>query len=186
MLDVIAQYSCVEPGISNLRKSKIAAAVGKCRRTVIRTCNRLEEIGIIAQYKRMRQTGDRRQKSNKIVILHAVEQPQAADVTAECHTEEAPEINSKSSNTIATEGALKRSLPAQLYAALSPYFNDADMYRVVGLLYRAKASVDRAITFENHASAFIDVFKSVVFNYKRGKVRSMAHSGHGDQTQAGV
>ncbi|MGG3693071.1 helix-turn-helix domain-containing protein [Heyndrickxia ginsengihumi] len=170
VLDVLAQYSCVEPGVSYLRKSKIAEAIGKSRRTVIRACNRLEELGIIAQYKRMRQTGDRRQTSNKIVILPAASK---TPVTPECHTEKAPSKNSNFNNTIATNGALKRSIPAQLYAALSPYFNDVEMYKAVGLLYRAKASVDRAITFEDHAGAFIDAFKSVVFSYKRGKVRSL-------------
>lgn len=38
VLEVLAQYSCVDPGVSYLRKSKIAEIIGKSRRTVIRIC----------------------------------------------------------------------------------------------------------------------------------------------------
>lgn len=164
VLDVLAQYSCVEPGVSYLRKSKIGEIIGKSRRTIIRACNRLESLGIIKQYKRMRETGDRRQTSNLIVIQ--------AIVTPECHTEEAPQLNSKSNNTY-SNGALKRAVHSPLYDALSPYFNDGELYRVIGVLYRAKASVDRNITIEDHTTEYIDAFKSVVYSHKLGNVRSL-------------
>lgn len=177
VLDVLAQYSCKYPGVSYLRKNKIAELVGKSRRTIIRVCNRLEELGIIRQYEIRRETGDKRQTSNAIVILPAKKASSHKDDTPATSRQKTPPKDSKDINntiaTAATAGALKRSLPAQLYAALSPYFNDDDMYKAVGLLYRAKASVDRAITIEDHAGHFIDAFKSVVFNYKRGKVRNL-------------
>lgn len=99
VLDVLAQYSCKDVGRSFLAKSTIAELVGKSRRTVIRICNRLEELGIISQHTRKRQTGDRRQTSNLIVIqsvLPTLEKRQSsATVTPECHSQEAPSINSK-------------------------------------------------------------------------------------------
>ena len=102
VLDVLARYSCKELGKSWLAKSTIAEIVGKSRRTIIRVCNKLERLGIIRQYTRMRATGDRRQTSNLIVILPAIEQhgapkchrkettrkSQKKHVTPECHTQE--------------------------------------------------------------------------------------------------
>lgn len=168
VLEVLAQYSCVDPGVSYLRKSKIAELVGKSRRTVIRICNRLESLGIIRQYKRMRQSGDRRQTSNSIVIQPA----EVNDVTPECHSKETPSKNLN--NTISnSNGALKRAVYSPIYNALSPYFNDEEIYRAIGLLYRAKAKVDRSLTVEDYAEEFIDGFKAVVYSYKRGKVRSI-------------
>jgi len=171
VLDVLARYSCKDIGKSFLAKSTIAELVGKSRRTVIRVCNRLEQLGIIRQYKRMRETGDKRQTSNLIVILPAI-----IDVTPECHTEETPQRNSNSihtSNEVYEANVLKRSIPASIYDVMSPYFNANQLYNVVGVLYRAKASVDRSITVEDFAQEFIDAFKSVVFAYKRGRVRSL-------------
>ena len=81
VLDVLARYSCKEIGKSWLAKSTIADLVGKSRRTIIRVCNKLERLGIIRQYTRMRATGDRRQTSNLIVILPAVEPAQEKHVT---------------------------------------------------------------------------------------------------------
>ncbi|WP_342540961.1 helix-turn-helix domain-containing protein [Heyndrickxia sp. FSL K6-6286] len=181
VLDVLAQYSCVEPGVSYLRKSKIGEAIGKSRRTVIRACNRLESLGIIKQYKRKRETGDRRQTSNRIVIQPinvgtyqhiSVRTEKNELVTPECHTEETPQLNSKSNNTY-SNGALKRAVHSPLYDTLSPYFNDGELYRVIGVLYRAKASVDRNITIEEHTTEYIDAFKSVVYSHKLGNVRSL-------------
>jgi DNA-binding MarR family transcriptional regulator len=173
VLDVLARFSCKEIGKSFLAKNTIAKLIGKSRRTVIRACNRLESLGIIRQYERKRTTGDRRQTSNLIVILPAEE----TLVTPACHTEETPQRNLNNNTYKETEesaNSLRRSIPAPIYNAFAPYFNADDLYNVVGVLYRAKASVDRSITVEDFAQEFIDAFKTVVFKYKRGRVRSLA------------
>jgi DNA-binding Lrp family transcriptional regulator len=172
VLDVLVRYSCKDLGKSFLAKSTIAELVGKSRRTVIRVCNRLEQLGIIRQYKRMRETGDKRQTSNLIVII-----PAKSDVTPECHTKETPQRNLNNNTykeTVENADTLRHSIPTPIYNAFAPYFNADELYNVVGVLYRAKASVDRSITVEDFAQDFIDAFKSVVFAYKRGRVRSLA------------
>lgn len=102
VLDVLARYSCKVIGKSWLAKSTIAELVGKSRRTIIRVCKKLESLGIIRQYERKRATGDRRQTSNLIVILPAVEPAQEKNVTAECHTQETPERNYKTNYLVNT------------------------------------------------------------------------------------
>lgn len=119
VLDLLSQYSCVNIGESFLAKSTIAERVGKSRRTIIRVCNRLEALGIIAQYKRMRKTGDKRQTSNLIVIL-PIEQ---ADVTPECHSEEAPQLNYKNINNINKRTVKPAWIPQSFYELLEYHFS---------------------------------------------------------------
>ncbi|ALC81562.1 hypothetical protein AM592_08080 [Bacillus gobiensis] len=168
VLDVLSRYSCKEIGRSFLAKSTIAELVGKSRRQVIRVCNRLEQLGIIRQSKRMRQTGDRRQTSNLIEIL--------AHVTPECHTEEAPSRNINNNtykDTVIPSEALKNALPAEIYSAMSRYFEADDIYKYYGILLRAKASVDPAIILEDHAEPFVEAWHAVVLKLKHGKIRKL-------------
>ncbi|MBA9028483.1 helix-turn-helix domain-containing protein [Peribacillus huizhouensis] len=67
VLLLLARYSCVYPGVSFLCKTKIAEMIGKSRRTVIRVCLKLEQLGAIRQYE-MKRTTDMKQTSNAIVI----------------------------------------------------------------------------------------------------------------------
>ncbi|MBH9965576.1 helix-turn-helix domain-containing protein [[Bacillus] enclensis] len=68
VFDVLSRHSCKYPGVSFLTKTNIGKLIGKCRRTIIRVCQRLEELGMIRQYELRRQS-DGQQTSNAIVIL---------------------------------------------------------------------------------------------------------------------
>jgi DNA-binding Lrp family transcriptional regulator len=68
VFDVLSRHSCKYPGVSFLTKTNIGKLVGKSRRTIIRICQRLEELGMIRQYELRRQS-DGQQTSNAIVIL---------------------------------------------------------------------------------------------------------------------
>ncbi|TYS88962.1 helix-turn-helix domain-containing protein [Rossellomorea aquimaris] len=68
VFDELSRHSCKYPGVSFLTKTNIGKLVGKSRRTIIRVCQRLEELGIIHQYELRRQS-DGQQTSNAIVIL---------------------------------------------------------------------------------------------------------------------
>ncbi|MCF2131993.1 helix-turn-helix domain-containing protein [Strepomyces sp. STD 3.1] len=67
VLDLLHRYSAKYKGVSFLTKNKIADLLGKSRRTIIRVCNRLEELGIIRQHE-MKRSSDMQQTSNAIVI----------------------------------------------------------------------------------------------------------------------
>jgi Helix-turn-helix domain len=174
VLDLLAQYSCKNIGKSWLAKGKIAELVGKSRRTIIRVCNKLEKLGIIRQYERRRETGDRRQTSNLIVI-----QPAKSDVTAECHTKETPPRNSKNTTykdtAFVPATALQNSLPSAIYDAMSPYFNAADLYKYYGILLRAKRSVSNNVLIEDNPQPFVVAFQNAVFKLKQGKIRNLAN-----------
>ena len=71
VLNVIARHACKFVGVCFIRKSAIAEQVGKSRRTVVRVCNKLAELGIIAQQPLQRKNGDRMQTANAIVVQPA-------------------------------------------------------------------------------------------------------------------
>lgn len=172
VLDLLARYSCKNIGKSWLAKGKIAELAGKSRRTIIRVCNKLEKLGIIRQYERRRETGDRRQTSNLIVI-------QPADVTPECHTKETPPRNSNNNTYKETAfvpaTALQNSLPSAIYDAMSPYFNADDLYKYYGILLRAKRSVSNNVLIEDNPQPFVTAFQNAVFKLKQGKIRNLAN-----------
>lgn len=70
VLDILHRYSAKYRGVSFLCKNTIGKLVGKSRRTIIRVCQRLEELGIIRQYS-MKRASDMQQTSNAIVIQPA-------------------------------------------------------------------------------------------------------------------
>lgn len=180
VLDILSQYSVKEVGRSWLSKSTIAEIVGKSRRTIIRVCNRLESLGIISQRVRKRQTGDRRQTSNLIVINDS--EQSSENGTPECHTQETP-IKSLNNNTYLDTGAsasvpsnaLKGAIPEPIYNAMARYFNADSMYKYYGILLRAKASIDRTVRIESDPEPFIEALNATVLKAKRGIVRNVSN-----------
>ncbi|ADC48973.1 hypothetical protein BpOF4_04545 [Alkalihalophilus pseudofirmus OF4] len=173
VLDVIARHSCKYLGVSYLRKNKIAELIGKSRRTVIRACNRLEELGIIEQHELKRVKGDRRQAANAIVI-----KPIKVDVMPECHAKEAPtkaqSINTLK-DTVAPANTLAQALPKEVYEAMSRYFEADDIYKYYGILLRAKRSISRSVMVEDNPEPFVEAFNASIFKHKRGKINNFAN-----------
>lgn len=75
ILELLQRYAAKFTGVCFLTKNNIANTLEISRRTVIRACQRLEELGIIRQYE-MKRKSDMRQTSNAIVIQPFVEQHQ--------------------------------------------------------------------------------------------------------------
>lgn len=115
VLDLISRYACKYVGVCYLSKNNIAEAVGRVRRTVIRVCQRLEALGIIKQYETKRETGDRRQSTNVIVVLPL----RNSQVGATCHHPEyvrqAHEVESPD-----LEGRESKATPVSYSAQVTP------------------------------------------------------------------
>ncbi|MED1599759.1 hypothetical protein [Alkalihalophilus marmarensis] len=184
VLDILSRHSCVYLGVSYLRKSKIAEMIGKSKRTVIRVCNALEEMGIIQQHELKRVKGDKRQTSNAIVILPLDNEKEESD-SPNCHTKEAPNKANKSNtrirnahespNTInldSDSSFLKQSLPSALYQTLK-IFSAEEIYNLTGIIYRAKASIDRTIQIEDHSKDFTDTIRTVILKAKTSKLKNL-------------
>ncbi len=153
ILDAISRYACKYKGVCFLSKQGIAEEAGfSSRRTAIRACNRMEELGLMKQYETRRVRGDKRQSANIIVIQSAevgedfpeekVEEDVYAGgvegaviceesqerVTAGSHTEEAFHQSSLKANTsketnIETDELLKRGLKTAIPEAFYHAFS---------------------------------------------------------------
>lgn len=188
VLDVLHRYASKYYGICYLSKSKIADMLGISRRTVIRACDLLESLGIIVQYELMRHNGDKRQSSNAIVFLSQISAREAfgqeveVDVTPECHAKDAlcdtpqKDLNNTydtgESATLIKNGLVSK-LPKTLKYALAPFFDAEELYEMVGVIYKAKASVDRGIKIEDHEEMYREAILSVMNAFKRGKAKSL-------------
>ncbi|WP_424237235.1 helix-turn-helix domain-containing protein [Bhargavaea ginsengi] len=181
---VLARYSAKYPGVSYRTKNNIADELGVSRRTVIRACRQLEDAGFIVQHALKRATGDRRRTSNAIVF-----RPYTAPVTTECHSKkpsikrnsikftndtEKPQKPRKERKQAIIKDGLAAHLPDVLRHALAPFYNDAEsLYKAVGIVYRAKASISRELRIESHEPAYREAITGVMSAYKRKKVRNL-------------
>lgn len=197
VLDVLHRYASKYYGLCYLSKSKIADMLGISRRTVIRACDLLESLGIIVQYELMRYKGDKRQSSNAIVFLTQIsardafgqadgvvlDNMHAEHVTPECHAKDSlcdtPQKDLNNTYDTGERAALIKNglvskLPKTLKYALAPFFDAEELYEMVGVIYKAKASVDRDIQIEDHEKEYYDTILKVTSSYKLGKVRDFA------------
>jgi len=188
VLFTLSQYSVKYIGVSYLRKNNIAAAVGKSRRTIIRVCNRLEELGVIKQYQTKRITGDRRQSVN-IIVIQPLQRPKKEDVTTEVAQPKTPTQAKNINNTYKDTGSqekctppsineiikkgLAHALPEKIFTALAPFFNGKELYDIYGVLLRAKAKVNPTLRIEEHHEDYVGAFYNVVRLYKKGKVKNL-------------
>ncbi|OMC83629.1 hypothetical protein BK128_18135 [Viridibacillus sp. FSL H7-0596] len=201
VLDVLARYSCVFPGVSYRSKKQIAEELEIDIRTVRRACNLLEDLGVIEQHSTKRHNGDKRQSTNAIVILKPSTDDMNGNVLPECPSKEAPAKTSLRdiNNTRDTENAdlptssavkelreqerkeeeqalLKEGLLDKLPSpirVLSPFFKSSDLYQLSGIIFKAKASIDRNIVLEHHESKYRKALLSVMSAYRQGKVECL-------------
>lgn len=197
VLDVIHRYASKFYGVCYLTKSKIAEMIGKSKRTVIRACQLLETLGCIAQYETKRVNGDKRQSSNAIVFLTQLaakeafvqEDEQLADnmqneanvtpgVTPNTLLHYAPEKELKDTDDtearVANKKGLVSKLPKTLQYALAPFFDADKLYEMSGIVFKAKASVDREIRIEDYEQDYYQSIVSVMNAYGRGKAENVA------------
>lgn len=184
VLQLIAEHSCVYIGVSFLTQNNIAKKLNISYKTVQRAIDRLVEIGAVVKHACKRAGGDRRQTSNILVI-----QPFKETVQLEVANHKADLINQNNINTDDTEKAvipasadkeslikdgLVTKLPPVLQRALAPFFDANELYTLAGVVFKAKAAVDKSIELESHESEYYLAIISVINAYKRGKVRNLA------------
>lgn len=193
VLDVLNRYASKYYGVCYLSKNKIADMLGITRRTVIRVCNRLEEIGVIAQYE-MDRTGGRGQTVNAIVFVTQISAREAFSADIEVVSDNVQEIGNvtgdvtplnatnnakKDLNTNDTEkesllkNGLVTKLPKPLQRTLAPFFDADKLFELAGVVFKAKSSVDRNITLEENEQDYYNAILSVINAYKRGKIGNL-------------
>lgn len=185
VLDYISQYSCVYFGVSFLSQNSIATELNISYKTVQRAVDKLVELGIVIKHASKRASGDKRQTSNILVIQPVIDE----SVQPEVSNQEAPQLNSKSNNTDETEKSvvpkesdkqtlikdgLVAKLPPTLQHALAPFFDYQELYALAGVVFKAKATVDKSVRIEEHEAEYYQAIIEIMSAFKRGKVRNLA------------
>lgn len=189
ILDAISRYACKYKGVCYLSKQRIAEDAGyKSRRTAIRSCKRLEALGIITTHETRRQGGDRR-RSADIIVINAVEVSTSSDmandelseVTTESHSQETfyKTINSSNTDdsTPTAEQVIHESIanntPKPIIDLFRPFFYGSELYRYIGILFKAKYRPYVNLRIEEHLSDFKACIYDVIRRHKAGHIRNL-------------
>lgn len=193
VLDVLHRFASKHFGVSYLSKTSIAEKVGVSRRQVIRICNKFEAQGIIVQYATDRRAGGG-QTSNTIVFLTQVSARSAfvdnvekavvvtADVTPVVTGLDAPKDALEEKKTLKitrdteacaalVKNGLVSKLPKTLQHALAPFFDAKELYEMTGVIYKAKASVDKSVMIEDNEKLYYDAILKVMNMFGQGRIR---------------
>ena len=85
-------------------------------------------------------------------------------------------LNTKDTGASASliKEGLVTKLPKTLKHALAPFFDANELYEMTGVVYKAKASVDKTIQIEDNESEYYDAIISVMNGVRRGQVVNTA------------
>lgn len=187
-LKKIARYAVKFSGAAHLKAETLAELIGKSVKTARRALNKLATLGIVKKIATTRKINGGK-GANIIVILPVDDQSTMSNrVQAEKPTETttiAPKTEnepsdsikrSKSKNNVLDTAtvpaeALKGALPDEIFIAMARYFGAEDIYKYYGILLRAKASVDRTIRLEEHASPFVEAWHATIMKAKSHEIR---------------
>src|SRR5699024_7383135 len=199
ILEAISRYACKYKGVCYLSKQRIAEDAGyKSRRTAIRSCKRLEALGIITTHETRRQGGDRR-RSADIIVINAVEvststhmaNDETSEVTEESHRQEAfyktinlsitddsidAHNNDKQSQVTAEQvihESIANNTPKPIVDLLSPFFYGSELYKYVGIIFKAKYRPYVNLSIEEHLSDFKACIYDVIRRHKAGHIRNL-------------
>ena len=165
-------------GVSFLSKQSIADELDVNIRTVRRAIRQLEDLCLVKSYRLKRVNNDRRETSSAIVIQPLI------SVLAVCPSKEASykqkNINNTNSDTdkpVKSNSELIKKglvikLPQTLQHALAPFFDADELYNLSGIVFRAKASIDKEIRIEDNEQAYYNSILSVINAFKRGISRN--------------
>ncbi|EOW8912835.1 helix-turn-helix domain-containing protein [Listeria monocytogenes] len=177
ILQHLKQYSCKYEGVSFQSKNNIANELNLSKRTIIRNCNLLEQLGIIKQYA-MKRKSDMLQTSNAIVIQPFINE------YSEIVTQESPKLSLQENNIFFKKNNnIKRTsyidhtyLPSFIDSSFidtaRPFFTPEKIYELwlrVLIAYK-KSNVSRPLP--EVIETVIKALKETVFIYKQGKIET--------------
>lgn len=184
VLDLLHRYSAKYKGVSFLTKNKIADLLGKSRRTIIRVCNRLEELGIIRQHD-MKRSSDMQQTSNAIVI-QPIDQPGENNHSIASDTQETVKMSHQENNiflkqlhninTIRKEDTYEESYPSfipnSFIIRVKPLFpNVKELYELYGKVRLAHLKSNLECPLEDLETITITAISDAMSALKLRRIR---------------
>ena len=187
VLSLIARYACKYPGVAHLKVETIAKSLEKSDATVRRSIRKLERLLIIEKVPFIRRVA----KGYGANILRILPFDDKSPVTTRpadlnltpasvqpVETEKETVLsNNLLQDTYDTEEGIKKGLatklPKRIGQILGAFFDMDTMYEMYGVMLRAKARIDRTITFEQYEDDYVEAILSVMNAYKRGQVKNV-------------
>lgn len=175
ILQHLKKYSCKYVGVSFQSKNNIANELGLSKRTVIRNCNLLEELGIVKQFA-MKRKSDMLQTSNAIVIQPFINE------LSENVTQDSSKMSPQENNTFLKKNNIKTTseidhtyLPnfvdQSFIETACPFFTAKEIYALwlrVLTAYK-KMNLDRPlIEVMEHVNK---AFKETIFMKQQDKIK---------------
>ena len=185
VLLAISRHAVKFPGAAHLKAATLAGIIGKSTITVRRSINKLVNLNVIEKRSFTRKVsggfganllivlpfGD----NSQMITRQDAEKPvESTDEPSENESEPFNSFNLNQEHVLDTDlpkNALKNALPERLFNTISPHFNIDELYEIIGILFRSKASIDRNITLEGNEELYIESFNAAKYAYKRGKVK---------------
>jgi DNA-binding Lrp family transcriptional regulator len=171
VLDQLQRYSAKYLGCSFRSKGNIAETLNISRRTVIRACQLLEQLGIIKQHE-MKRSKDMQQTSNCIVILPIVTQDKP-EIEEECHTKTNPislkqNIINKRNDSLNSD-FVSNKVPKEFTNFAKCFYGNA---QTIEEFWRVVTAQTRYLDYYSESDTLnlaLEGFKQLIRNIKLGK-----------------
>jgi DNA-binding Lrp family transcriptional regulator len=171
VLEQLHKYSAKYTGVSFRSKGNIAETLNISRRTVIRVCQLLEQLGIIKQHE-MKRSKDMQQTSNCIVILPIVTQDKP-EIEEECHTKTKPfslkQNIIKERNEPLNCDFVSNKVPKPFTQYVQYFYNNAQTVEELFSVVSIQTRYLFYYTTEQRIELGLNAFKQMVRNIKLGK-----------------
>lgn len=187
----LARYSVKYKGVAHLKVDTIAGIVSKSSITVRRSLNKLEALGIIEKIEFMRaKSGGNGANIYRFLavddrpeMIGREESGKLTQASDEAINEPIESINlkSNSNNTDDTQPtneqiiheSLTNNTPEAIVGLFRPFFYGSELYRYIGLLFKAKYRPHAKIRIETHIDDFRACIYDVMRRYKQGYIRNL-------------
>lgn len=200
VLYIISRYAVNKNGSCQLKVSTIADTLEKSERTIYRILNKLYELHIIERVNttRLKSGG---QGANIYRILPYVRPEMSDRAQAEESTQASVQEDNESSESInfisnkdtldtlisednikptqkelkemTIEHGIRNHTSSQIVDLFAPFFYGSELYKYVGILFRAKYHPYVKIRVEDHVEDFKACIFDVIRRFKQGYVRSL-------------
>lgn len=167
VLGQLHRFSAKYIGCSFRSKGNIAETLNISRRTVIRACQVLEDLGIIKQYE-MKRSKDMQQTSNAIVIQPVVTQDKPK-TEEECHTKTKPNSKTNNNKDIRNQSVPVNHFPNEFLKQASFYFPE-DQCRELNKIRLIHTRINK-LSSESSIRASVGALKITISKVKCGKVK---------------
>ena len=192
VLYLISRYAVKHAGVAMLKVKTIADALDKSERTIYRVISKLSALNVIERINTTREkTGGQGANIYRILphgipsLSYREDSAKPTQTKAEHveNTDETINLLSYSNNTsdtreqVTAEQVIHESIhnntPDDIVGLLSPFFYGSELYKYVGIVFKAKYRPHVNIRIESHLNAFKACIYDVIRRHKGGRIHNL-------------